>query len=108
MIYEYRVYEATQGKLPELNARFRNHTLKLFERHGIKNIGYWTAAVGDYSNRLIYIVAFEDAAQRDSAWASFAQDPEWQRVVAESEANGPLVANVFNSLLAPTDYSPLQ
>ena len=58
MIYEYRVYEAMPGKLPDLNARFRDHTLKIFERHGIKNVGYWTASVGDYSDRLIYIVAF--------------------------------------------------
>ena len=108
MIYEYRVYEAMQGKMPDLNARFRDHTLKLFEKHGIKNIGYWTSAVGDYNDRLIYIVAFEDSAQRDRAWASFAQDPEWQRVVAESEANGPIVARLYNTLLAPTDYSPLQ
>ena len=108
MIYEYRVYEAMPGKLPEVNARFRNHTLRIFERHGIKNIGYWTAGVGDYSDRLIYIIAFEDAAQRERAWASFRADPEWDRVRSESEANGPLVARVFNTLLAPTDYSPLQ
>ena len=108
MIYEYRVYEAIPGKLPELHARFRNHTLKIFERHGFKNIGYWTASVGDYTDRLIYIVGFEDVEQRDRAWAAFFADPEWQRVKAESEADGPLVARIFNSLLAPTDYSPLQ
>ena len=108
MIYEYRVYEAMPGKLPDLQARFRNHTLKIFERHGIKNIGYWTANVGDYSDRLIYMVAFDDAAQRERAWDGFRNDPEWQRVRADSEANGPLVARVFNSLLTPTDYSPLQ
>ena len=108
MIYEYRVYEALPGKLPELNSRFRNHTLKMFERHGIKNIAYWTPSVGDYNNRLIYIVAFEDAQQRDRAWASFQADPEWQRVRSESETNGPLVARVTNSLLTPTDYSPMQ
>ena len=108
MIYEYRVYETMPGKLPELNARFRDHTLKIFERHGIQNIGYWTASVGDYSDRLIYIVAFEDAGQRERAWASFFEDPEWQRVRAESEADGPLVARLFNTLLTPTDYSSLQ
>ena len=108
MIYEYRMYEAMPGKLPDLNARFRNHTLKLFEKHGMTNIGYWTANVGDYSNRLIYILGFEDVAQRESAWNGFRNDPEWQAVVAESEANGPLVARVFNTLLNPTDYSPLQ
>ena len=108
MIYEYRVYEAMPGKLPELNARFRNHTLEIFERHGMKNIGYWTAEIGDYSNRLIYIIAFEDEGQRERAWAAFREDPEWQRVRAESEANGLLVARVTNTLLNPTDYSPLQ
>ncbi len=108
MIYEYRVYEAMPGKLPELHARFRNHTIKLFEKHGFKNIGYWTADAGDYSDRLIYIVAFENAAQREKAWAAFRADPEWQKVRAESERNGPLVRRVFNTLLAPTDYSPLR
>ena len=108
MIYEYRVYEAAPGKLEALNARFRNHTLGIFERHGIKNIGYWTASVGDYSDRLIYIVAFEDEGHRERAWAEFSADPEWNRVRAESEVDGALVARVFNSLLSPTDYSPLQ
>ena len=108
MLYEYRVYEAMPGKLPALHARFRDHTLELFERHGIMNIGYWTAVAGDYSNRLIYIVAFEDAAQRERAWASFAQDPDWQRARAESEVDGPLTARVFNSFLNPTDYSLLK
>ena len=108
MIYEYRVYEAAPGKLEALNARFRNHTLGIFERHGIKNIGYWTAGVGDYSDRLIYIVAFEDEGHRERAWAEFSADPEWNSVRAESEADGALVARVFNSLLSPTDYSPLQ
>jgi len=108
MIYEYRVYEAMPGKLPELNARFKNHTLGLFEKHGLKNIGYWTASVGDYSNRLIYLLAFESVEQRESAWAEFQADPEWRRVVTESEAGGPLIARISNSLLTPTDYSPLQ
>ena len=108
MIYEYRVYEAMPGKLDELHARFRDHTLALFEKHGFKNIGYWTVDVGDANDRLIYIVAFEDAGQRERAWASFGSDPEWHRVVAESEANGQLVARVLNSTLVPTDYSPLQ
>ena len=108
MLYEYRVYEAMPGKLDELHARFRDHTLELFEKHGIRNVGYWTADVGDANDRLIYIVAFEDAADRERAWASFSADPEWHSVVAESEANGKLVARILNSTLRPTDYSPLQ
>ncbi|MCH8827933.1 MAG: NIPSNAP family protein [Chloroflexi bacterium] len=108
MIYEYRVYETLPGMLPALHARFRDHTTKIFERHGIKNIGYWTSEVGDFSDKLIYIVAFEDAGQRQRAWESFRNDPEWQKVRADSEANGLIVKRVFNTLLAPTDYSPLQ
>ncbi len=108
MIYEYRVYEAMPGKLPDLHARFRNHTLKLFKRHGMQSVGYWTPSVGDYTDRLIYIVAFEDEGHRERAWASFFGDPDWQRVKAESEVDGPLVARLTNALLAPTDYSPLQ
>ncbi len=108
MIYEYRVYEAVPGRLQDVNARFRNHTLKLFEKHGMKNIGYWTPSVGDYSNRLIYILGFEDVGHRERAWAAFRDDPEWHAIIAETEANGPIVARVTNTLLAPTDYSPLQ
>jgi hypothetical protein len=108
VIYEYRVYEAVPGRLADVQARFRDHTVKLFEKHGMKNIGYWTADIGDYSDRLFYIVAFDSLEQRQRAWASFRSDPEWQRVVAESEANGPIVARVTNTLLTPTDYSPLQ
>ena len=108
MIYEYRVYEAMPGRLPDVQARFRNHTVGLFEKHGIKNIGYWTANIGDYNDRLIYIVAFESLEQRERAWAGFRSDPEWHKVVAESEANGPIVARITNTLLTPTDDSPLQ
>ena len=108
MLYEYRVYEAMPGRLPEVHARFRDHTLRLFERHGIKVIGFWSPKAGEYTNRVIYMLAFEDPAHRESAWAAFAADPEWQKVVAETEANGPIISRVFNSFLAPTDYSPLQ
>tara|TARA_B100000686_G_C16063403_1_gene605746 strand:- start:16 stop:354 length:339 start_codon:yes stop_codon:yes gene_type:complete len=108
MIYEYRVYEAMPGKLEELNRRFRDHTLGLFEKHGIKNVGYWTGSVGEYSDRLIYIIAFEDMQHRERAWMAFRKDPEWISVRASSESQGPLVSRVYNSILNPTDYSPLQ
>ena len=108
MLYEYRVYEAMPGKMPELHARFRDHTLKIFQRHGIRNVGYWTANAGDYTDRLIYILAFENAGQRERAWAAFLEDKEWRRVKAETGVDGPLTARIFNTLLPPTDYSPLQ
>ena len=106
MIYEYRAYEANPGKLSDLQARFRNHTMKLFERHGMKNVAYWTVA-GE-PNRLDYIVAFDDDAQQKRAWAAFDEDPEWQRARSESEVSGGLVANVTSTTLTPTDFSPLQ
>ena len=108
MIYETRIYETHPGKLPDLNARFRNHTIKIFEKHGIKNIGYWTSNVGEFSDRLTYIIAFEDQSHREKAWNAFSNDPEWIKVRAESELNGPIVKRVFYNLLNPTDFSPLQ
>ena len=106
MIYEYRAYEANPGKLSQLQSRFRNHTTRIFERHGMKNIAYWT--VEGEPDRLDYIVAFEDADQQKRAWAAFGADPEWQRVRSESEVDGPLVGNITSTLLTPTDFSPLQ
>ena len=108
MIYETRIYETHPGMLPALNARFRNHTMKIFERHGIKNIGYWTSDVGEFSDRLTYIIAFEDAGAREKAWEAFRNDSEWNEVREESEKDGPIVKRVFNNLLTPTDYSPLK
>ena len=106
MIYEYRADEANEGKLPDLQARFRNHTMKIFGRHGMKNIAYWT--VDGEPQRLDYIVAFDDTDQQKRASASFHDDPESQRVKSESEVNGTLVANITSTLLTPTDFSPLQ
>ena len=106
MIYEYRAYEANPGKLPDLQARFRNHAMKIFERHGMKNVAYWT--VEGEANRLDYIIAFDDVDHQKRAWAAFIGDAEWQKVRVESEMNGALVANVTSTLLTPTDFSPLQ
>ena len=108
MIYETRIYETNPGRLPALNERFRSHTMRIFEKHGIKNIGYWTSEVGEFSDRLTYIIAFDDQGHREKAWEAFRNDPEWNKVRSASEADGPIVKRVFNNLLAPTDYSPLQ
>ena len=108
MIYETRIYETHPGKLPALNDRFRNHTMGIFEKHGIENIGYWTSEVGEFSDRLTYIIAFKDQGHREKAWNAFRNDPEWNKVRTESELEGPIVKRVFNNLLTPTDYSPLQ
>ena len=107
MIYELRIYRAAPGKLPALLARFRDHTLALFEKHGMHNVGYWLNAVGGRSDELWYVLGFEDMGQQERAWAAFQADPEWQRVKAESERDGPLLAHIENRLLRPTDFSPL-
>ena len=107
MIYELRIYEAMPGRLPELHARFANHTMGLFAKHGIKNIGYWTEEVGT-SNNLVYILGYDDLADRERKWAAFITDPEWLKVRVETEANGPLVAKAHNRILRPTPYSPMQ
>ena len=107
MIYELRIYAAHPGKMGALQARFRDHTLAIFEKHGITNIGYWTNAVGGRSDELWYMLAYEDAAQRDRAWAGFSADPDWGQARAESEKDGPLVHHITNQLMNPTDFSPL-
>ena len=107
MIYELRTYEAMPGKLQDLNARFANITLKYFERHDIKSVGYWTEDVGA-SNILVYMLAFQDMAQREQAWNAFRADPERAQAFAETERNGSLVAKVTNRILRPTAYSALK
>ncbi|MBI4338418.1 MAG: NIPSNAP family protein [Chloroflexi bacterium] len=107
MIYELRMYHAVPGKLPALNDRFANITLGYFRKYGLKVVGFWTDDVGT-SNRLTYMLAFDDAAQRERAWAAFRADPERARAFAETEKDGPLVAHITNTLMRPTSYSPMQ
>ncbi|HXG47473.1 MAG TPA: NIPSNAP family protein, partial [Methylomirabilota bacterium] len=85
--YEMRVYYAAPGKLDALNARFRNHTCRLFEKHGMQNIGYWMP-VENPDNRLIYVLAYPNREARETAWKNFMADPAWQKVRKESEADG--------------------
>jgi hypothetical protein len=108
MIHELRIYTAESGRMADLLARFRDHTLKLFEKHGMTNVGYWLNSIGGRSDELWYIVGFENLAHREKAWAEFAADPEWKKARAESEANGPLVHHIENRILNPTNFSPLK
>ena len=107
MIYELRSYEVVPGRMPAMNARFQNHTLGFFEKHGIKVFGFWEAVIGQ-SNVLHYIVAFNDLAHRERAWAAFQADEGWIKVRADSEADGPIVARVRNEIWRPSSYSPMQ
>ncbi len=108
MIYEQRSYFVHPDKMGALQKRFRDHTCKLFEKHGITNVGYWTNAIGGRSDELLYIIGFENLGQRDAAFAAFASDPEWIAARAESEKDGPLVHHIENRMLRPTDFSPLK
>ncbi len=107
MLYEMRSYYVVPGRLPDIVARFRDHTTGIFERIGIKNVGYWTELVGR-NDLLVYIIAFEDMADREAKWEKFITDPEWVEVKTRTEANGQIVRYLENRFLAPTDYSPLQ
>ena len=108
MIYEMRVYEATPGKLAALNARFANAAVHLFAKHGIAAVGFWTTYIGPSANTLTYILAWESLGERERRWDAFQADPEWQRVKAESEQDGPLIERAQSIILKPTEYSELQ
>jgi hypothetical protein len=108
MIYELRIYRANPGCMPALQARFRDHTCRLFERHGITNVGYWVSTIGGRSDELWYLLSYESLAQREQAWAAFQADPEWQKAYRESEVNGRLTTKVESVFLDPTDYSPMK
>jgi hypothetical protein len=109
MIYEWRIYTAAPGRMEALNNRFKNTTIKMFEKHGIKVIGFWETVIGT-SNILYYMLAYEDLCHREKAWNAFASDPEWLKAKKETEdkAGGPLVEKVENMLLRPTGYSPMK
>lgn len=109
MVYELRTYHCEPGRLPNLLARFRNHTTALFEKHGIKNVGYWVPADGEaHENTLIYIVAHKDREAAKKSWDAFRQDPAWVKARTESEASGKIVGKVESVYMNPTDFSKLQ
>jgi len=105
LCYELRIYTAEKGKLNDLVRRFRNHTTKLFEKHGMTNVGYWTP-IDNSEEKLYYVLSYPNRLKRDSAWANFSADTIWRRVVKESEVNGKIVSKVENVFLKTTDFSP--
>ena len=107
-IFEWRSYIAAPGKMPVLLDRFRNHALRKFAQHGLTSIGYWLNTVGGPNDELVYVLAFDDLAQRDQAWAAFVADEEWRAVRAGTNKDGNIIARLSNKLLVPTNYSPLQ
>ncbi len=108
MIYEMRVYDCVPGKLPALLKRFDTITLKIWERHGIRQAGFWTTLVGESNMSLTYLLAWESLAERETKWNAFQADPEWITKRAETEKDGAIVANVANQFLAPTSFSSVK
>ncbi len=105
MIYELRVYHCVPGRLPSLLRRFETITLPIWERHGIRQAGFWTVGIGDSNQDLYYLVAWESMAERDRKWAAFQADPEWIEKRAETEKDGAIVASITNQILLPTSFS---
>ena len=108
MIYELRVYHCVPGRLPDLIKRFDTITLKLWDKHRIRQAGFWTTLVGESNQALYYLLKWESLAEREKKWNTFQADPEWHRQRAETEANGPIVQRVANSFLAPTSFSSVK
>jgi hypothetical protein len=108
MIYELRVYHCLPGRLPALLKRFETITLKLWEKHGIRQAGFWTTLVGESHMDLTYMIAWESLADREKRWTAFGTDPEWLAKRAETERDGQIVASITNSFLAPTSFSSVK
>lgn len=108
MIYEMRVYRCVPGRLPNLLKRFETITLKIWERHGIRQAGFWTTLVGESNMDLTYLLAWESMADRETKWTAFQADPEWNEKRAETEKDGAIVANIVNQFLQPTGFSSVR
>lgn len=108
VVFELRTYTTHEGRLPALEARFRDHTMALFEKHGMRNVGYWIPV--DKPNTLIYIIAHDSAADIQQNWKSFVADPDWQKVAEDSQKDGPILIEdgITSQFMSATDYSPLQ
>jgi len=105
MIYEQRIYHCCPGKLPDLLNRFETITLNIWNRHQIRQAGFWTTLVGPSNQDLLYFLKWESMAEREVKWLSFSTDPEWLEKRAITEANGPIVASIETAFLEPTAFS---
>lgn len=108
MIHELRIYHCMPGRLPDLNKRFETVTLALWDRHAIRQAGFWTVLVGPNNQSLYYLLEWESLAERERKWAAFVSDPEWIAKRAESEKNGQIVERIENMFLSPTAYSKVK
>lgn len=107
-IYELRTYHVLPGRMPAMLARFRNHTTKLFEKHGMENVGYWTPEGKENETKLIYVLAHDNKEAAERSWKGFRDDETWKKVREASEKDGKIVEKVESVYLKPTDFSQLQ
>jgi len=108
-VFELRTYHAAPGKMEALHARFRDHTCKLFEKHGMTIVGFWSPTKpGEAEKTLVYLLAFPSKEAADKSWKDFQNDPEWKTAKAASEKDGKLVARVESVYMKPTDYSAIK
>ena len=108
-VFEMRKYYTLPGRLDALNARFRNHTTKLFEKHGMENVGYWEVTQGpDAGKVLVYILAYPSMEAKDAAWKGFRDDPDWKKAREESEKDGKIVEKIESTILKASDYSAIK
>ncbi len=108
MVYELRIYTCIPGRLPNLLKRFENHTIEIWKKHAIRPSGFWTVLVGDGNHDLYYLLAWESLAEREQKWNTFMADPAWHKARSESEADGPIIANIKSSFLQPTAFSTMR
>lgn len=108
-VFEIRTYYTFPGRLPALHKRFREHTMRMFEKHGIRNVAYWTPQDSPgKDNTLVYVVAHASREQAKANWAAFVSDPEWKKIAEESQKDGRIVERIESVFVDATDYSPLK
>src|SRR6185437_1901065 len=108
MLYEMRVYDCVPGRLPALLKRFETVTLGLWQKHGIRQAGFFTTLIGEHNQQLTYFLAWESLAEREKKWNTFMSDPEWLSARAASEKDGPILTRVSNQMLVPTSFSSVK
>ena len=108
-VFEIRTYHCFPGRLDALNKRFREHTMKIFEKHGMTNVAYWTFQDSPAKeNTLIYVISHKSREAAKASWAAFVADPEWKKIADESQRDGKIVERIESVFVDATDYSPLK
>ena len=108
-VFELRTYKATPGNLDNLHARFRDHTIEIFRKHGMEIVGFWSpTSEEERDDILVYLLAHDSQEAADASWQAFGSDPEWQKVAEESNRNGQILGGVERKYMVSTDYSPMR